>query len=156
MRRTRRSVALVLLLVLVINNAACDDKIKEAAKASDRIATLIGSLIDLKRELGPIGQTCQMTKVCITKAEELKLTEVLLAVNARTKEFNDFAKGFTKDTPRARVDLAKAFEIVSTAITRLSNEAVFPVKNEEAKKRLLAIVNSINASVQLVNAALKG
>lgn len=144
-------------VALVATQSACDkNRIREAAKASDRVATLIGSLIDLKRELGPSGTTCQTMQACITGAEELKLTEVLLQVNSKTKDFNNFARTLKEDTPQTRLDLAVAFNAVTNAVNRLSNEAIFPVRNAEAKKRLLAILNSINASIQIIDAALKG
>lgn len=156
MRPQQRSV-IALILTLAIFNASCDkNRIREAAKASDRIATLIGSLTDLKRELGPAGQTCATLKACITTEEELALTTQLLTVNSRTKDFNNFARTLTEDTPQTRLDLANSFNLVTTAVNRLSTEAIFPVKNEEAKKRLLAILNSINTSIQIIDTALKG
>lgn len=156
MRRPQRTLIAV-LLVLGLLNAACDkNRIREAAKASDRMATLIGSLTDLKRELGPAGQTCQTLQSCITAEEELRLTQHLLTVNSRVKDFNNFARTLKEDTEQARLDLATAFNGITTAVNQLSNDAIFPVKNPEAKKRLLAILNSINVSVQIIDAALKG
>lgn len=153
----RKYVAVALLVALVSVQSACDqDKIREAAKASDRIATLIGSATDLKRELGPSGQTCQVLQACITAEEELTLTQHLLTANTKAKEFNNFARTLKEDTPETRLDLANAFNQVTNAINKLSNEAIFPVKNAEAKKRLLAILNSINTSIQLIDSALKG
>lgn len=155
MIRRRTTIAAVIVLALLVQ--ACDkNRIREAAKASDRVATLIGSLIDLKRDLGPSGTTCQTLQACITEAEELKLTEVLLQVNSKAKDFNNFARTLKEDTPQARLDLAVAFNAVTNAVNRLSNEAIFPVRNVEAKKRLLAILNSINVSIQIIDSALKG
>lgn len=155
MRRKTFIAGIVLLALL--SQAACDkSRIREAAKASDRIATLIGSAIDLKRELGPSGSTCQTLQACITAQEELRLTELLLTANSKVKDFNNFARTLTEDTPQTRLDLAQAFNQITTVINRLSNEAVFPIKNAEAKKRLLAILNSINASIAIIDAALKG
>lgn len=149
MRQTKRIATVFILALCLAAAPACDkNRIHEAAKASDRIATLTGAAIDLKRELGKTGQ--------ITPAEELVLTERLLAVAQRGKEFNDYARKLTEDTPETRLELAEAFNQVVTAINQFSNTAVFPVKNPEAKKRLLAILNSINASVQIIDAALKG
>jgi hypothetical protein len=121
--------------------------VREAAKASDRMATLIGSLIDVKRDLASTGQ--------ITPDEELALTQQLLTANTRVKQFNEFARKQTEDSPATRLNLAESFNQVISAITKLSNEAIFPVKNAEAKKRLLAILNSINASVIVIDAALR-
>ena len=155
----RRFLAIALTLSLFsFSQSACggDDKVREAAKAANRMATLIGSAIDLKRELGPSGQTCQAFNACITAQEELALTNHLLTANNAVKKFNDFAKTLKEDTPQARLDLAEAFNKVTEAINKLSNTAVFPIKNEEAKKRILAIVNSINVSIQLIDVALRG
>lgn len=141
--------AAVLLICTLLVTPACDkNRIREAAKASDRCATLIGSLIDIKRELATAGM--------ITPAEELKITERLLDANTRVKQFNEFARKQTEDTPQVRLDLATAFNAVTVAITKLSNESIFPLKNEEAKKKLVAILNSINASIILIDMALKG
>lgn len=156
MRHTRRT-AIVFILTLAVLNAACDkNRIHEAAKASDRMATLIGSLIDLKRELGPAGQTCQTLQACISTDEELRLTQALLTANSSVKDFNSFARTLKEDTPQARLDLATSFNAVTNAINKLSNEAIFPVRNVEAKKRLLAILNSVNSSIQIIDLALKG
>ena len=145
--RKQRKLAIIVLVALMM--ASCGgDRIREAAKASDRMATLIGSAIDLKRDLAQSGQ--------ITAAEELTLTNRLLEANTRVKQFNDYAKTLKEDTPQARLDLATTFNAVTNAVNKLSNEAIFPVKNAEAKKRLLAILNSINASIAIIDAALKG
>ena len=148
--RYQRRTAIVLAVVLVCSAAKCggDDKIREAAKASDRITTLIGSAIDVKRQLGQLGE--------ITSQEELRLTNHLLTANTRVKQFNEFARKQTEDTPQTRLDLAQAFNGVTEAINKLSNEAIFPIKNEESKKKLLAILNSINVSVQIIDSALRG
>lgn len=159
MRRRRGILSVCLVLALLstgFESCGKKDRIREAAKASDRMATLIGSLIDVKRELGPAGQTCQTTKVCISAAEELALTNHLLTANNAVKKFNDFAKNLKEDTPQTRLDLAEAFNAVTGAINKLSNAAVFPVKDVEARKRLLAIINSVNVTIQLIDAALKG
>lgn len=148
MRRARVVVPVVLLALLATGCPKASNHIHEAAKASDRIATLTNSLIDLKRDLGATGQ--------ITREEELKLTETLLVVAQRGKQFNDFAKTLKEDTPQTRLDLATAFNGLTQAINRLSNEAIFPVKNPESKKKLLAVLNSINASVIIIDAALRG
>lgn len=155
-RRTLLALALTLSLVTVSQSACEKDRVREAAKAADRMATLIGSLIDIKRELGPSGQTCQTFQVCITAEEELALTNHLLTANARVRDFNNFAKTLKEDTPQTRLDLASAFNKITEAINKLSNQAIFPVKNDEAKKRLLAILNSINVSIQVIDVALKG
>jgi hypothetical protein len=150
------AVALAVVL-LSSTQAACDkDRVREAAKAGDRMATLIGSAIDIKRELGPSGQTCQTFKVCITAAEELALTNHLLTANNSVRSFNNFAKTIKEDTPQTRLDLAAAFNKVTEAINKLSNMAIFPIEDEEAKKRLLAIVNSLNVSIQIIDLALRG
>lgn len=134
---------------IVATQTSCDkNRIREAAKASDRMATLIGSAVDLKRQLGQTGQ--------ITPEEELRLTNHLLTANTKVKQFNEFARQQTEDTPQTRLDLAAAFNAVTNAIDKLSNEAIFPIKNEESKKKLLAILNSINASIQIIDSALKG
>lgn len=147
-RKKILAVALV-LVVLSATQTACDkNRIREAAKASDRMATLIGSLIDTKRQLATVGE--------ITPAEELALTNHLLAANTKVKQFNDFARTLTEDTEQTRLDLANAFNEVTNAINKLSNEAIFPIKNVEAKKRLLAILNSLNSSIQIIDTALKG
>lgn len=149
MPRTKRRIVALALVVFITAQSACDkNKIHEAAKASDRIATLVGAAIDLKRELAQSGE--------ISPQEELKLTETLLTVAQRGKQFNDYARTLTADTPQTRLELADAFSKVVAAINNFSNSAVFPVKNPEAKKRLLAILNSINASVIIIDAALKG
>lgn len=150
MRHQSRYIALILILSLASLAPKCgsDNRIREAAKASDRMATLIGSAIDLKRSLGETGQ--------ITREEELALTNHLLTANTKVKEFNNFARTLTEDTEQARLDLASAFNQVTNAVNALSNQAIFPVKNEEAKKRLLAILNSINTSIQIINTALRG
>lgn len=146
----RKRIVLILALALcAVSAKMCNDsKIHEAAKASDRMATLIGSAIDLKRQLAQLGE--------ITPQEELVLTTRLLEANTRVKQFNDFARKQTEDTPETRLNLATAFNGVTLAINKLSNEAIFPVKNPEAKKKLLAFVNSINVSLQIIDAALRG
>lgn len=146
----KRKLAIVLALVcLVGSQTACDkNRIHEAAKASDRIATLVSSAIEIKRQLGASGQ--------ITREEELKLTEHLLTVAQRGKQFNEYARKLTEDTPQTRLDLAETFSKVVEAINKFSNSAVFPIKDPEAKKRFLAILNSINASVAVIDLALKG
>ena len=145
------------ICTLLLTVPGCDkDRIREAAKASDRIATLIGSAIDLKRELGPSGATCKTLNRCITAAEELALTQQLLTANTRVKQFNDYARTIKEDTPTSRLDLAEAFSKVTSAVNALSNQAIFPIKDPEAKKRLLAILNSINAAILIIDSSLKG
>lgn len=148
MRTQRHAIALVLALA-IISQAACDkNRIREAAKASDRMATLIGSAIDLKRQLGQAG--------AITPAEELALTNHLLTANTRVKEFNNYARTLTTDDTDTRLNLAEAFNKVTMAINSLSNQAIFPIKDPEAKKRMMAILNSINSSIIIIDSALKG
>lgn len=152
----KRGILLTLVLIVALVNSACPkDKVREAAKASDRLATLIGELINLKRELGPSGQTCQVQKVCISAQEELTLTGHLLAANTQVKQFNEFARKQTANNPQVRLDLATAFQKVTDALKALSSSAVFPVKNAQAKQQLLAIIDSVNASVQIIDTALK-
>lgn len=151
MKHRQRKLIIVLALVcLVGSQTACPktNRIHEAAKASDRIATLVSAAIDLKRQLAATGQ--------ITPEEELKTTERLLTVAQRGKQFNEYARKLTEDTPQTRLDLAEAFSKVVEAINKFSDAAVFPIKNAEAKKRFLAILNSLNASVLIIDAALKG
>lgn len=149
MRSTKR-IAVVLILSLCVLSAKCgsESQTREAAKASDRMATLIGSAIDLKRQLAQAQ--------AITPQEEKALTISLLEANTRVKQFNEFARKQTEDTPQTRLDLAEAFNGVTLAINKLSNEAIFPVKNPESKKKLLAILNSLNASIAIIDMALKG
>lgn len=150
--RNQKLIIVLALVCLVSSQTACpfgsDDKIREASKASDRIATLIGSAIDVKRQLAQVG--------AITPQEELRLTNHLLTANTKVKQFNEFARKQTEDTPQTRLGLATAFNGVTTAINKLSDEAIFPIKNAESKKKFLAILNSINASIAIIDAALKG
>ena len=144
---TRRGkLAIGLLLVALLSTACNDNKIREAAKASDRLATLIGSAIDLKRSLAAQGQ--------ITPEEELALTNHLLTVNTQVKAFNNYAKTLKEDSPENRTDLATRFNQVTNAVNSFSNQAIFPIKNAESKRKFLAILNSINASVSIINSAL--
>lgn len=153
MRLTRRYLALTIILSLACLAPKCSSsRIHEAAKASDRMATLIGSATDLKRQLGQLGPD----NGGISREEELTLTNHLLTANTKVKEFNNFARTLTEDSEQARLDLASAFNQVTNAISALSNQAIFPIKNPEAKKKLLAILNSINASIQIIDSALKG
>lgn len=149
MRSTKRITA-ALILSLCVLSAKCgnDNQIREAAKASDRMATVISSAIDLKRQLAEIQ--------AITPQEEKALTLGLLEANTRVKQFNEFARKQTEDTPQTRLNLAEAFNGVTLAINKLSNEAIFPVKNPESKKKLLAILNSLNTSIAIIDMALKG
>lgn len=149
MLRPKR-IAVVLILSLCVLSAKCgsDNQIREGAKASDRMAIVIGTAIDLKRQLAEIQ--------AITPQEEKALTIGLLEANTKVKQFNEFARKQTEDTPQTRLNLAEAFNGVTLAINKLSNEAIFPVKNPESKKKLLAILNSLNASIAIIDAALKG
>lgn len=151
--RTKRTlvafaIALCLMSQMAFKGCESNDHIREAAKASDRISVLIGSLITIKRDLAQTGQ--------ITPQEELAITNRLLEANTRVKQFNEFARKQTEDTPQTRLDLATAFNGVTTAINKLSNEGIFPIKNPEAKKKFLAIINSINVAISLIDTALKG
>jgi hypothetical protein len=149
MKPQRRVAAFVICLALLGTAEKCNDnRIHEAAKASDRMATLIGSAIDLKRELGQAG--------AITKEEELALTNHLLTLNTQVKAFNNYARTLTTDDAATRLNLAEAFNKVTMAVNALSNQAVFPIKDPEAKKRLMMILNSINSSIIIIDAALKG
>lgn len=149
MLSNRRKILALTVVAAISIQAACDsNKIREAAKASDRMATLIGSAIDLKRQLGQSG--------AITPAEELALTQHLLTANNQVKAFNNYAKTLTTDDAATRLNLAEAFNNVTMAINSLSNQAIFPIKDPEARKRLMAILNSINSSIIIIDAALKG
>ena len=103
----RRRLAIATALVLLLTACPKGNRIHEAAKASDRIATLIGSLIDLKRQMAQVG--------AITQEEELRLTNHLLTANTKVKQFNEFARKQTEDTPQVRLDLASAFNAVTNA-----------------------------------------
>ena len=147
--RTKRHAIAVVLALSIVSQAACDkNRIHEAAKASDRMATLIGSAIDVKRQLGQAG--------AISREEELVLTNHLLTANTQVKNFNNYARTLTTDDAATRLNLAEAFNKVTMAVNALSNQAIFPIKDPEAKKRLMAILNSINASIIIIDSALKG
>lgn len=148
MRYKQKKLSILLAVVLLFTACPKTNRINEAAKASDRMATLIGSAIDIKRQLAAVG--------AITPEEELRLTNHLLNANTKVKQFNEFARKQTEDTPQTRLDLATAFNGVTNAINKLSDEAIFPIKNPESKKKFLAILNSLNASVLIIDAALKG
>jgi hypothetical protein len=143
-----RKILAVVVLLAIIGQACDKNRIHEAAKASDRMATLIGSALDLKRELGHAG--------AITREEELALTTHLLTANAQVKAFNNYARTLTTDDAATRLNLAEAFNKVTVAVNALSDQAVFPIKDPEAKKRLMMILNSINSSIIIIDAALKG
>lgn len=147
MMKRHRQLAFILMLAILASG--CDqNRIREAAKASDRIATLVGSTIDLKRTLAASGQ--------ISQAEELALTQHLFMVNDATKVFNNRARAITEDTPGTRLELAEAFNAVTQAVNLFANQSIFPIGNPEAKAKLLAILNSINTSIQIIDSALKG
>ena len=77
----QKKLAIVIAIgILVTSQTACpkSNRIHEAAKASDRIATLVSSAIEIKRQLGASGQ--------ITREEELQLTNHLLTVAQRGKQ----------------------------------------------------------------------
>jgi hypothetical protein len=148
LKYAKRSATAFLIILCLFAQACESNKIREAAKASDRMATLIGSAIDLKRDLAAQG--------AITPQEELTLTTQLLTVNTQVKTFNNYARTLKEDTPETRLNLANAFNQVTQAINGLSNQAIFPIKNAESKQKFLAILNSINASISIVNLALEG
>lgn len=151
----RKRILLAVLLIFCLQAYKCDESARaKAAKATDSIATLIGSVIDTKRELA-FGPTCTVQKVCITQAEELELTLYLKQANDAVRKFKDYAQAQTDDTPQTKLNLAKAFEEVTKALNLLSTKSFFPIKNEDAKKKFLAILNSINTSVQIIEAALR-
>jgi len=148
----RHVISLILVLSLACLAPKCgSNKVREASKASDRIATLIGSMIDLKRDLGVIGPQGGG----ISPAEELKLTEWLLKVNTATKQFTAKARTLSEDSPTTKLELASAFNSVTTAVNSLSNQAIFPIRNPEAKAKFLALLNSVNASIQIIDTALR-
>ena len=147
--RHKRKLTLILALTLLLTACPSEksSKYREATKASDRIATSIGGLIDLKRSLAAQG--------LITPQEELQLTNLLLDANRAGRVFNDTAKSFKSDTPENRRALLALFTDLSASIGRLNDQGVLHIKNPQARTLTSNVVASVNASLQIINAALQ-
>ena|SRR4028118_451048 len=153
MVQRRRIVALFLTLALAFITCACpknsqpSTKIRDAAKASDRLAVSIGSAIDLKRTLARQGT--------ITPQEELLITNILLEANTLAKNFNATARSFKADTPENRSALLKIFGELSASVARLNDEGVFKIRDPDARQKFSLITSSISASLTVIGAALQ-
>lgn len=152
--RHRRFTAALLVAALALTSLAfqCGDgnksqsePLRNAARASDTIAKSVGEMITVKRELAKQGK--------LTPDEERKLTETLLRVNTADKALVRRLKSLNA-APDAttKAELVKMFGEVRDALTDLNSNALLGIKNEEARTQLTTIMNTVNASVLIIQA----
>jgi hypothetical protein len=153
--RNRRTtiVGLTLVLSLVSLSFKCNstgptgqpEPLRNAASAADAVAKSIGEMIKLKRDLANQHK--------ITSAEELKLTQALLRINTADKALVKRLKSMNSmPDASGRAQLLSMFGEVTSALSDLNNNGVLGIQNQDARNQLTTIINSINASIQIIQA----
>lgn len=143
-----RGIALLLVLAFcVIPLSSCEkDPYRKAAVNAARIASLISSMTAIKNSLEQAGT--------ISTDETLALTRALLKANNAATAFNDRAQQLMKatqpDTPANRTEIKSLFNEVMSALVELTNSGVSPIKNPDAKNKLLDTLSQIQSSVLVI------
>jgi hypothetical protein len=121
------------------------EPLRNAARAADAIAKSIGEMTTVKRDMAKQNK--------ITPAEELKLTQALLRLNTADKSLVTRLKSLNS-APDATTQsqLLSMFNEVTAALDDLNNNGVLGVQNADSRARLTTIINSIKASVQIIQA----
>jgi hypothetical protein len=121
------------------------EPLRNAARAADAIAKSIGEMTTVKRDMA--------SQKKITPAEELKLTQALLRLNTADKTLVTRLKSLNS-APDATTQsqLFSMFNEVTAALDDLNNNGVLGVQNPDSRARLTTIINSIKASVQIIQA----
>ena len=141
----------LLIVSLIVLQIACKDtQIKQAARASDDMATTISLAIDAKRALATSNPPL------ITPQEELALTLGLQKVNAAVRAFNEEVKRLSKVDPNSKGQLLALFADITKSISDLNAQGVLGIKNPDSKAKLTVILAGFNASITAIQVALGG
>ena len=151
--RNRRitTVSLILALALASLSFKCNstgptgqpEPLRNAASAADAVGKSIGEMITLKRDLANQHK--------ITSAEELKLTQALFRINTADKVLVKRLKSMNSmPDANGRAQLVSMFGEVTSALNDLNNNGVLGIQNPDARSHLSVIINSINASIQII------
>lgn len=112
------------------------------AKAADDIAGGISAMIDAKRSLARRG--------LITQDEERRLTQSLTVTNEAVIAFNNRVQVTATLNASNRAEMLTLFSNVTSATNNLNNDGVMNISNIAARQQLLRIVNTINASINIL------
>src|SRR5882724_9843361 len=130
--RMMLKVMAIALIGAALSSSACQpDQLRKAAQASDTMAGAIKSLILAKRELAKQGK--------LTRDEELKVTQLLFALNEAVTVFNNQAKNSKTWDASVKTALAGLFADVTTALTQLNSQGILNIADPDAKQKLAGI-----------------
>ena len=149
--RSITAVGLVLTLSLASLSFKCNgdgsnansNPARTAARAADAIAKSLGELNNVKRELARQGK--------ISSAEELKLTQQLLRLNAADKAVVNRLKSMSAaPTSADRSQFMSLFGELTSALDDLNTNGVLGLGDADARSRLATVVATLKSSVAII------
>lgn len=139
---------LVFLLPLVLFLAGCPkDAYRASAQAADGVAQSVHSGIAVVQQLNADG--------VLGDEEAVNIAVVLIDINEANAMFIEAAKTIHK-AGGGKAEYLVAARSVSVAVAGLNEAGVLHIKNAEAKARVQAVIVSIQASVDILIAAIEG
>lgn len=137
----------LLLFALCFAFAACEQsQLRKAAAASDRIAGLVSTSIEVKQKLATAG--------VISREEELKITNALVEINDAAANFNSKARTYKISDPVQRSELLKILEDATQSLAELT-ESTQAIRDPKARDKLIATFTGINEAVKTISEILR-
>jgi hypothetical protein len=119
------------------------EPLRNASRAADAIAKSIGEMITVKRDLA--------SQKKITDAENLKLTQALLRMNTADKTLVARLKSMSAmPDASGKAQLLSMLNELTSALDDLNTNGVLGVSNPDARTRLSTIINTIKASIPII------
>jgi hypothetical protein len=144
--RVRRPALLLVVGFLLFCSACNPSEIKKAKAASQTIARLVDTAIELTPTLQEQGAITESD----ARAVNIALRDLKIAID----EFNRRAAGYTKFDLKAKADLARAFSDVTAALATLNAEGVLHIKDPTLRGRIQIGLTTVNLAAQQIEALL--
>jgi hypothetical protein len=144
--KSKRMIAITLLLACFVTQACTDEDRERAAQASDNMARGISVALDLDAAL--------IEARLLDKDEAITVTSALLDANRLIREFNETAKGFKSIGAAERSALLRIVTGITRSLDRLNEQGVLRLKNPEAKQKFTAALAVVTGAVTVLSTLL--
>jgi len=137
----------LLIATALFLTAACDqNKLKEAAKAADRIEIVSTSAIDTI-----IAFQAQNV---ITRDQEKAIASILLDVNTADAELIRSVRAATTWDEPTRQAVVRILGDITAAVARLNDAGLLHIHNADAQAKFTAIVAALQSALAIIRGAL--
>ena len=140
--------AAVLAVAVALQFAvACDkDKLKESAKAADRIEIVSTAAIDTIVALE--------AQHVITKPQERSLAQILLDINSGNRELISTVRAATTWDAPTKQTVTRLIRTIAESVSRLNDEGLLHITNPDSKAKFGAIVAALKSALAIIEANL--